>query len=72
MAAGVPVVASAVGALPELVDEAGLAPPGDPVLLADVARARWRDAAAGEAGRARIRALAAPEVVARRLAAVYG
>ena len=41
-------------------------------MLAGVAHARWRDAIAGEAGRERIRALAAPDVVAGRLAAVYG
>ena len=72
MADGVPVVATAVGALPELVDPGGLAPPGDADALGAAARARFGDAAAGEAGRERIRALAAPEAVAPRLAAVYG
>lgn len=71
MAAGVPVAASAVGALPELVDAAGLAPAGDPDALARVARARFADAAAGDAGIARVRELVAPAAVARRLAEVY-
>lgn len=71
MAAGVPVAASAVGALPELVDAAGLAPAGDPEALARVARARFADAAAGDAGIARVRELVAPAAVARRLAEVY-
>jgi glycosyltransferase involved in cell wall biosynthesis len=71
MAAGVPVVAGATGALPELVDAAGLVPPGDVAALADAARRRYADAAAGDAGLARIRALAGPDVVAARLAAVY-
>jgi glycosyltransferase involved in cell wall biosynthesis len=73
MAAGVPVVASAVGGIPELVgDPAALVPPGDPVALAAAARARFGDARAGEQGLARIRALSAPEAVAARLAAAYG
>jgi glycosyltransferase involved in cell wall biosynthesis len=72
MAAGVPVVASAVGALPELLgDPDALAPPGDATRLADAILARHRDAGAGERGLARARALSAPEAVAARLAAVY-
>jgi glycosyltransferase involved in cell wall biosynthesis len=72
MAAGVPVVANAVGALPELVDADGLVTPGDPDALAAAARARFRDEAAGAAGLAHIRALASPAAVAERLRAVYG
>jgi glycosyltransferase involved in cell wall biosynthesis len=73
MAAGVPVVASAVGGVPELVgDPAALVPPGDPRALATAARARFGDACAGEQGLERIRAISAPEAVAARLAAVYG
>jgi glycosyltransferase involved in cell wall biosynthesis len=73
MAAGVPVVASAVGGIPELVaDPAALVPPGDPAALAVAARARFGDAQAGQRGLHRIRAVSAPEVVAARLAAVYG
>jgi len=72
MAAGLPVVASAVGALPALVDADGLVAPGDGVALARAARARYGDAAAGEAGLGRVRALCAPEAVAPLLGAVYG
>jgi glycosyltransferase involved in cell wall biosynthesis len=71
MAAGVPVVASRIGALPELVERAGLVEPGDVTALAEAIGRRWRDAAAGERGRARVRKLCAPVVVAEGLAAVY-
>jgi glycosyltransferase involved in cell wall biosynthesis len=58
MAAGVPVVASAVGGLPELLADAGvLVPPGDPAALADAVRTLLAAAdarrALGAAGRAR-------------------
>ncbi|MFN8629435.1 MAG: glycosyltransferase [Chloroflexota bacterium] len=44
LAAGVPVVASAVGALPEIVGPAGiLVEPGDPGRLAAAMRAAWSD-----------------------------
>ena len=59
MAAGLPVVAAASGALGELVDPAGLVTPGDPAALAAAARARWGDERAGDAGLARVRSLAA-------------
>jgi glycosyltransferase involved in cell wall biosynthesis len=72
MAAGVPVVASAVGALPELVDADGLVAPGDADALAAGARRRFGDEAAGAAGLGRIRALASPTAVAERLRRVYG
>ncbi len=72
MAAGVPVVASRVGALPELVDGAGLVDPGDAIALAEAIGRRWRDVAAAQRGRARVRELCAPAVVAGGLAAVYG
>jgi glycosyltransferase involved in cell wall biosynthesis len=71
MAAGVPVVASAVGALPELVDAPALAPPGDAIELGAAALARYGDERAGEAGLRRARALIAPGAVAARLAALY-
>jgi glycosyltransferase involved in cell wall biosynthesis len=71
MAAGLPVVASAIGALPELCDPAALVAPGDAAALALAARARFGDAAAGEAGRRRIIELAAPAAVAAALRAVY-
>jgi glycosyltransferase involved in cell wall biosynthesis len=44
LAAGVPVVASAVGVLPEIVGAAGiLVEPGDPARLATAIRAAWAD-----------------------------
>jgi glycosyltransferase involved in cell wall biosynthesis len=73
MAAGVPVVATAMGGLPELVGEdAALVPRDDAVELAAAALARYGDAAAGERGLRRVRELSAPEAVAARLAPVYG
>jgi glycosyltransferase involved in cell wall biosynthesis len=71
MAAGVPVVASRVGALADLVDPGGLVPPGDAGALAQRARARFGDEAAGIAGLERVRALCDPSVVAEQLARVY-
>jgi glycosyltransferase involved in cell wall biosynthesis len=71
MAAGVPVAGSAVGALPELCGPEALVTAGDAAALALIARARFRDAGAGEAGRRRILRLAAPAAVAPALAAVY-
>ncbi len=71
MAAGVPVAGSAIGALPELVGDTGLVVPGDAAALALVARERYADATAGEAGRVRILARASASVIAPALAAVY-
>jgi glycosyltransferase involved in cell wall biosynthesis len=71
MAAGVPVVATATGALPELVDAGGLAPPGDVDALATVAKARFADEAVGAAGLQRIAELASPEAVAPRMREIY-
>jgi glycosyltransferase involved in cell wall biosynthesis len=71
MATGAPVVASRIGALPELVDANGLVPPGDPAALAAALERRWGDAAAGERGLARVRERCAPERVAAALRAVY-
>src|SRR4051812_18976239 len=72
MAAGVPVVASRIGALGELVADYGaLVAPGDARALAAAARARFGDTVAAERGLARVRAVAAPEAVAPALAAVY-
>jgi glycosyltransferase involved in cell wall biosynthesis len=60
MAAGVPVVASNLGALPELVGAARCVPPNDPVVLAARMTALWEDAelrrAEGDALIARARA----------------
>jgi glycosyltransferase involved in cell wall biosynthesis len=72
MAAAIPVVASRVGALPELVEERALVEPGDPAALAEAIGRSWGDAAAGERGRARVGELCAPAQVARGLARVYG
>jgi glycosyltransferase involved in cell wall biosynthesis len=71
MAAGVPVAASRTGALPELVDEDGLVPPGDPAALAAALERRWGDAEAGARGLRRVRERCAPERVAAALRAVY-
>ncbi|MFL5888278.1 MAG: glycosyltransferase, partial [Solirubrobacteraceae bacterium] len=71
MAAGAPVAASRIGALPELVDEDGLVPPGDPVALAAALERRWGDAEAGARGLRRVRERCAPERVAAALGAVY-
>ena len=71
MAAGVPVVASRVGAFPELVDQSALVAPGDASALAGAIARLAGDRAAGERGRERVRALCAPAVVARALADVY-
>ena len=72
MADGVPVVATAVGALPELVGADGLVAPGDVDALAAAARARFGDEEAGRAGLERVRAVAAPAVVAGLLGPIYG
>jgi glycosyltransferase involved in cell wall biosynthesis len=73
MAAGLPVAASRVGALPELVPEAWLVPPGDAHALAEVVRRLADDNGAGGGAEAleRVRALTAPERVAPALAALY-
>jgi glycosyltransferase involved in cell wall biosynthesis len=71
MAAGLPVVASRIGALPELMDEAGLVEPGDATSLAEAIGRLWGNAAAGTRVRERMRETCAPEVVARGLEAVY-
>jgi glycosyltransferase involved in cell wall biosynthesis len=71
MAAGLPVAASRVGALPELLDDAGLVAPGDPDALAAAILRLRGDAAAGERGLARVRALTSAEVVGPALARVY-
>jgi glycosyltransferase involved in cell wall biosynthesis len=71
MAAGLPVAASRVGALPELLDEDALAPPGDAEALAAAITRQLTDAQAGEQARARVRAVCAPALVAGQLASVY-
>jgi glycosyltransferase involved in cell wall biosynthesis len=72
MAAGLPVAASRVGALPELVPEPWLAPPGDARALADVMQRLSRDGGDdGAMALQRVRALTAPERVGPALATVY-
>jgi glycosyltransferase involved in cell wall biosynthesis len=71
LAAGVPVVASRIGALPELAADSELVPPGDARALAQAIVNVAGDRSAGERGRERVRAVCAPAVVARGLADVY-
>ncbi len=72
MAAGLPVAASRVGALPELVAEDGMAPPGDARALAAAIARLCGDGSAGERARERVRAICSPDVVAAALAEIYG
>jgi glycosyltransferase involved in cell wall biosynthesis len=72
MAAGLPVAASRIGALPELVPGEWLAPPGDAPALAATIRRLTHDADAGALALARARAVASPESVGPALAAIYG
>jgi glycosyltransferase involved in cell wall biosynthesis len=71
MAAGLPVAASAVGALPELLEEVSLATPGDAPALADAIARLLADPDVRRRGLERVGALCAPAVVARELAGVY-
>jgi glycosyltransferase involved in cell wall biosynthesis len=71
MAAGLPVAASAIGALPELVPSEWLAPPNDAVGLAAAIQRIIADPESGATAVGRARARCAPEVIAPQLAAVY-
>jgi glycosyltransferase involved in cell wall biosynthesis len=78
-AQGVPVVASAVGGVPELVDDGGtglLVPPGDPAALAAALTRLVRDPAAaagmGSAAWARVRERHDPGAHVAALLALYG
>ena len=71
MAAGVPLVATGVGALTDAVPPAGLVSPRDVDALAAAITARYGDAAAGEEGIAVARRIAAPERVLAALRALY-
>jgi glycosyltransferase involved in cell wall biosynthesis len=72
MAAGLPVAGSRIGALPELVPDEWLTPPGDATALAATIRRLRGDAGAGALAIARARAVASPQVIAPALAAIYG
>ena len=71
MAAGVPVVASRVGALAELVDPGGLVAPGDVAGLAERARARFGDARGGRGGAGARSLPVRAAAVAERLSRIY-
>ncbi|HEY2537805.1 MAG TPA: glycosyltransferase family 4 protein, partial [Solirubrobacteraceae bacterium] len=71
LAAGLPVAASSVGALPELLGEVSLAPPGDAPALAEAIARVLADPDGARRGRERVEAICAPEVVARALADIY-
>jgi glycosyltransferase involved in cell wall biosynthesis len=71
MAAALPVVASRVGALAELVEQDALVPAGDVRAMAQAIARLADDRAAGARGRARVNALCAPPLVAERLAGIY-
>jgi glycosyltransferase involved in cell wall biosynthesis len=71
MAAGLPVLASRVGALPELVDPDLLVAPGDAGALAHAIERYAGDRQAGARARERVLALCAPQAIAPALAAVY-
>ncbi len=71
MASGLPVAASRVGALSELLEDDALVAPGDAGALAEAIERRAGDREAGVRGRELVAAVCAPEVVARALAEVY-
>jgi glycosyltransferase involved in cell wall biosynthesis len=71
MAAGLPVAASRVGALPELIGDEGLVPPGDVRALAEAIGWLAGDRVAGARGLERVRAVCSPDRVAAGLAAIY-
>jgi glycosyltransferase involved in cell wall biosynthesis len=72
MAAGLPVAASRIGALGELLEEVSLAAPGDAPALADAIARMLADPDVARRGRERIGAICAPDVLARALADIYG
>jgi glycosyltransferase involved in cell wall biosynthesis len=71
MAAGLPVAASDIGALPELIPRAWLSPPGDAPGLARTIGRLSTDPAAGESALAAVRELLDPGRLAATLAAIY-
>jgi glycosyltransferase involved in cell wall biosynthesis len=71
MAAGVPVAASAIGALPELIPAEWLSRPGDAAALSATAAALAADATAGPRALATVRERLDPARLAAGLAAIY-
>jgi glycosyltransferase involved in cell wall biosynthesis len=71
MASGLPVAASRVGALGELLEPDALVAPGDASALAQAIERLAGDRLVGEQNRRRVAARCAPEVVARALSQVY-
>jgi glycosyltransferase involved in cell wall biosynthesis len=71
MAAGLPVVATAAGALPDLVPGEGIVPVGDEAAMAEAIGRLRGDAAAGERALAAVRERCAPDVAAAGLRRVY-
>jgi glycosyltransferase involved in cell wall biosynthesis len=71
MAAGVPVVASRVGALGELVEQDALVTPGDVPALAEAIGRLAGDRGAAQRGLQHVRSVCSPSVVADALARVY-
>lgn len=71
MAAGLPVAATSVGALAELLQADDLVAPGDAAALSSLVSRLWGDAAAGARNAAFIATHAAPSSVAKQLAAIY-
>ena len=71
MAAGLPVAASDIGALPELVPRDWLSAPGDAAALAGTIGALAADPGAGPRALAHARAILDPERLAATLASIY-
>jgi phosphatidyl-myo-inositol dimannoside synthase len=71
LASGLPVAASRVGGLPELIPDDWLTAPGDPGQLAATISRIVADPGAGARALERARAVTAPERVAPALAAAY-
>ena len=71
MACGLPVAATRVGALPDLLPDADMVPPGDVGALASLVAACFGDVARGARNAAHVAQFASPAAVARELADVY-